>query len=746
MNKIKILLSFYFPLSAFCLSAQTTKLSQNVIEARNALRLNGYQVTSISNDTSLQPFDISAIPTQYAVYWYVRNAFRNPSTDTLYSIVSHIDTLYARNVTTFSSLSVPLKDTTNDPLIARQGSIVFAPLDNRYYGYNGSKWLSFGGVWGRITGTLSDQTDLQNALNTYLPLSGGTLTGRILLPDGTSAAPALAFSSANNTGIYYYGTNVYFVRNGVEFMRYGASNVWLSQGMQSAASASGFSLKTSTSTNSPVYSFRDNANAGMGQDATNNLAFFTGNTSRLVIDANGKSTFNNYIGVGITPTASFHAKVNTTSSTDVLAKLENLNGDVLKVDASGSVYVPQLPNKSATDSVVYVDAATGKLKKGIAGYSLDQTLSVGNTTSRSIRLNDNVLADTVYNIAMGFEDYYNAGLFTNKYNTGFLAYSKRIPSSKFRIYDDSNEPNNGNAALVLDLTNSSGTSVFHLNGRSLGINSGGAGTSYTFSDGVMYAGTNAAIYGSTHIGYGSSNLYVLRTSNGLFSNADVPAVTFTPTGHLLVRSTSDDNYKFYVNGDAAIGGSLSIKAANKPGGGISVTVSGTAGTTTIIYKIVGRTLTGSTTDTTTTSTATANAVLSSTNKVTITIPYSIASSPRNHDGQAVSYYDVYRYSTTGTSPTTTGKIGTVNVTGAGRATLTFDDTGQAGDGTTPPVVNTTGDISASFYRHASYTSSQINSITIMRAGDSIYCSDCTATDGSTGVVKTYNGSVWKNNW
>lgn len=32
------------------------------------------------------------------------------------------------------------------------------------------------------------------------------------------------------------------------------------------------------------------------------------------------------------------------------------------------------------------------------------------------------------------------------------------------------------------------------------------------------------------------------------------------------------------------------------------------------------------------------------------------------------------------------------------------------------------------------------------AGLMIYCTDCTATDGSTGVTQTYNGSTWKNHW
>lgn len=45
----------------------------------------------------------------------------------------------------------------------------------------------------------------------FLRLSGGTVTGPILLPDGTAAAPSLGFSSdadGTGTGIYRHGANV----------------------------------------------------------------------------------------------------------------------------------------------------------------------------------------------------------------------------------------------------------------------------------------------------------------------------------------------------------------------------------------------------------------------------------------------------------------------------------------------------------------------------------------------------------
>lgn len=44
------------------------------------------------------------------------------------------------------------------------------------------------------------------------------------------------------------------------------------------------------------------------------------------------------------------------------------------------------------------------------------------------------------------------------------------------------------------------------------------------------------------------------------------------------------------------------------------------------------------------------------------------------------------------------------------------------------------------------TISQRDNISVKKIGGTIYCTDCTATDSSTGVQQVYNGSTWKNAW
>ncbi len=107
----------------------------------------------------------------------------------------------------------------------------------------------------------------------------------------------------------------------------------------------------------------------------------------------------------------------------------------------------------------------------------------------------------------------------------------------------------------------------------------------------------------------------------------------------------------------------------------TVTVQGTAGTTTDAYKVVGLDQNGGVTPASGAGTATtANATLTSGNNNLVT--WNAVAGTQS--------YKVYR-TTAGGSPSTTGLIGTV----AGDV-LQLTDTGLAGDSSTPPSANTTG--------------------------------------------------------
>jgi len=71
--------------------------------------------------------------------------------------------------------------------VTSQGYLTDAPSDGSTYGRQNGAWVVAGGgggsaSWGGITGTLSDQTDLQSALDGKADLSGDTFSGDIFTP------------------------------------------------------------------------------------------------------------------------------------------------------------------------------------------------------------------------------------------------------------------------------------------------------------------------------------------------------------------------------------------------------------------------------------------------------------------------------------------------------------------------------------------------------------------------------------
>jgi hypothetical protein len=77
-------------------------------------------------------------------------------------------------------------------------------------------------AWGSITGTLSSQTDLQNALNAKLSLSGGTMTGAIT---GTSNIVEFASSTSSQTVRLYntFTDTSNYIRQSLSFTTYSST-------------------------------------------------------------------------------------------------------------------------------------------------------------------------------------------------------------------------------------------------------------------------------------------------------------------------------------------------------------------------------------------------------------------------------------------------------------------------------------------------------------------------------------------
>lgn len=95
-----------------------------------------------------------------------------------------------------------------------------------------------------------------------------------------------------------------------------------------------------------------------------------------------------------------------------------------------------------------------------------------------------------------------------------------------------------------------------------------------------------------------------------------------------------------------------------------------------------------------------------------------------------------------------GATSSANLYANGNVILTAYGNGNVGIGTTTPSTNAILELSSTTkgFLPTRMTEAQRAAISSPETGLTIYCTDCTANDATTGVMSTYNGSSWKNHW
>lgn len=251
---------------------------------------------------------------------------------------------------------------------------------------------------------------LTTNLSSYLPLSGGTLTGAL---NGTIAS----FTKSSNSG------------SGADFPRLSVKNTLATQG--DGTSTFNFADIMISAGNEAVNMFLATtyaagtwAPAGIINVSTNHdLQFKTNNTTRLTLANSGAATFSNSVGVGGASTnrlTVFASQTGTQINTTPVVKFINTGNEFSKViigsDNTNYDGVISMDN-NATLANTKLRFYIGNGSASTAGHSNDQIVLQGNgnvginTSSPNTRLT--IAANT--SGATGFTDYFKIGSDLNNF-------------------------------------------------------------------------------------------------------------------------------------------------------------------------------------------------------------------------------------------------------------------------------------------------------------------------------------------
>jgi hypothetical protein len=213
-----------------------------------------------------------------------------------------------------NGVGVPVGGTTGQALVKLSGT---------NYDTGWATITSGGGTWGSITGTLSNQTDLQTALNGKLSLSGGTVNGDVTFNNGEGNhsfySDADGFHFTGTSQIWTDGDRIYFSPSGSGVLELHASGITFPNGSFQDTAFPGYTGTTSQ------YIRGDGSVATYGPLGDR---YLTSSTSTLTCDSGNGKTMT--IGTGLSYSRQQDITVSYNTS-------NHMHGTVLTYDSTTGV-------------------------------------------------------------------------------------------------------------------------------------------------------------------------------------------------------------------------------------------------------------------------------------------------------------------------------------------------------------------------------------------------------------------------
>lgn len=440
------------------------------------------------------------------------------------------------------------------PATGEVGKIYITLDTNFIYRWTGSTYVEIkdsSAVWGAITGTLSNQTDLQSALDaklntttaasTYVPYTGATSTLNLGLRDLIASAINITGANAGGAGVLNLAKASSRTVAGSGYLSvFSDTNIfgfvdWVSANTRTAQ----FSLASITDNAIRTYTLPNtNGTLALTSDLHNAVTIGTANGLSLSTQvlslglasssANGAlsstdwTTFNNKLSTA-TAASTYVPYTGATGAVNLGAYDLTVNGITVGIGAGN------MSSNTAIGASVLASNTNGSNNAALGYLSLNSNTTGGANTaigSQTLKSNTN----GTFNIAVGYGSLFNS--VSANYNTAI-----------------------GNSALY-NTTGSSNTAI-------------GDGAGYNITTGIF----NTLIGGYFGTSSMSYNVILSDGARNIRFQFDGTNTLLGQSGNVLINTSTNAGYKLDVNGTGRFTGALSGTSATFSG---AINLTGTA--------------------------------------------------------------------------------------------------------------------------------------------------------------------------